>query len=68
METNITNELDMMNSWLSHNKLSLNADKTKCMVFHTCQKKIEPIEISINDIKIENVKRFKFLGIMFDEN
>ena len=33
-ETEINNELENVNIWLKHNKLSLNAQKTKLMVFH----------------------------------
>ena len=64
----ITTELDKVYVWLKHNKLSLNAKKTKCMTFHTCQKKIELLQLSIDGKPIEHVKYFKFLGILFDEN
>ena len=64
----ITTELDKVDVWLKHNKLSLNVDKTKCMTFHTCQKKIELLQLSIDGKPIEHVKYFKFLGILFDEN
>ena len=42
--------------------------KTKCMTFHTCQKKIELLQLSIDGKPIEHVKYLKFLGILFDEN
>ena len=35
----ITTELDKVDAWLKHNKLSLNVEITKCMTFHTWQKK-----------------------------
>ena len=35
-------------SWLKLNKLSLNADKTKYMIFHSNQRMIPPIALSIN--------------------
>ena len=38
------------------------------MTFHTCQKKIELLQLSIDGKPIEHVKYFKFLGILFDEN
>ena len=37
--TDINDELYKINEWLSVNKLSLNNNKTKAMVFHTAQKK-----------------------------
>ena len=54
--------------WLKLNRLSLNADKTKYMMFHTRQKNIRTLSITMDEKQIENVKSFKFLGIMFDEN
>ena len=68
VEGNVSNELNKFTRWLSLNKLSLNIDKTKCMTFHTRQKNIDPLIFSINGKQIENVKFFKFLGIMFDEH
>ena len=38
------------------------------MTFHTRQKNINQLTFSINGKQIENVKLFKFLGIMFDEH
>ena len=64
----ITTELDKVDARLKHNKLSLNVEKTKCMTFHTCQKKIDLLQLSIDGKPIEHVKYFKFLGILFDEN
>ena len=65
---NVANKLNKTNSYQSLNELSLNTDKTKCMTFHTRQKNIDPWTFSINGKQIENVKFFKFLGIMFDEH
>ena len=38
------------------------------MTFHTCQKKIELLQLSIDGKPIEHVQYFKFLGILFAEN
>ena len=61
-------ELNKVNNWLHENKLSLNIEKTKCMIFHQHQKKIEPMSFSINEVQIDNVSSFKFLGIMLNEH
>ena len=61
-------ELNKVNNWLHENKLSLNIEKTKCMIFHRHQKKIEPMSFSINEVQIDNVSSFKFLGIMLNEH
>ena len=60
-------EPNKVNNWLRENKLSLNIEKTKCMIFHRHQKKIEPMSFSINEVQIDNVSSFKFLGIMLNE-
>ena len=39
----VTIELNKIHLWLQNNKLSLNAEKTKCITFHTRQKHINPI-------------------------
>ena len=46
----------------------MNAEKTKCMTFHTRQKHINPILYSINAVEIENVNRFKFLSIFINNH
>ena len=65
VEHSISNELNKLNMWLQLNRLSLNADKTKYMMFHTRQKNIRTLSITMDEKQIENVKSFKFLGIMF---
>ena len=42
IEISVNSELEKVNVWLQHNKLSLNNDKTKCMIFHTLQRNINP--------------------------
>ena len=61
-------ELNKANNWLHENKLSLNSEKTKCMIFHRHQKKIEPMSFSINEVQIDNISSLKFLGIMLNEH
>ena len=68
IETDINNELEKVNLWLKLNKLYLNTLKIKLMVFHRKQKKIREIHLSINDIQIEQVPTFNFLGITLNEN
>ena len=38
----------------------LNVEKTECMTFHTCQKKMELLQLSIARKPIEHVHSFKF--------
>ena len=67
-ETDINRELEKVNIWLKLNKLSLNTQKTKLMLFHRKQKHLDEINFVINGIEIEHVPSFNFLGIMLDEN
>ena len=66
---NINSEINVITDWLALNKLSLNAKKTKMMVFHYHQKRISNMKLKlfINRTKIEQVKEFCFLGVVFDE-
>ena len=63
-EIQINAELEKMNAWLSANKLSLNVKKTKCIVFHTAQRKINYQNLIMNNSNIERVTQFNFLGII----
>jgi len=62
-------ELQNIFDWLSLNKLSLNANKTKCMKFHTAKnKKAENIQLNLKiaNTPVECVNEFNFLGITID--
>ena len=65
----INTELNMIFEWLSLNKLSLNVKKTKMMIFHYSQRKISHIipKLFINNVQIECIPDFNFLGIILDE-
>ena len=56
--------------WLKVNKLSLNIDKTKFILFKPRQKKIhQSFRIAIdNNKEIKQVKETVFLGVIIDEN
>ena len=67
IETNINTELDKISDWLKLNKLSLNCEKTKAMLFHKPQRQIICPNICINGYNIEFVDKFDFLGIVIDK-
>ena len=50
--------------WLKANKLSLNVNTTKAMVFHMSQKWIQLHLLKIAGADIELVDNFNFLGII----
>ena len=64
----INNELEKVNNWLVSNKLSLNAKKTKYMVFHKQNKTVMDLNISINNVAISKVTTFNFLGLHLNSN
>ena len=65
-------ELANINQWLTSNKLSLNAKKTKYSCFHKPNKKDDiPLmlpKLAINNHVNERQEFFKFLGVLLDEN
>ena len=78
---NTNNELSKICEWLKINKLSLNAKKTKYMIFHKPQKKLTKYMIfhkpqkkltiptlQIDGNELESVNEFCFLCIIFDKH
>ena len=63
----INEELCKVSTWLSANKLALNVAKAKYIMFRTINKRIQYPEVKLNNIAIERVSKFKFLGIWLDE-
>ena len=68
----VNKELVNINTWFQANKLSLNANKTKYVLFHKSRsKKNIPADLPMLKISETEIKRehsLKFLGVMVDEN
>ena len=67
----INSELDKIADWLAVNKISLNVQKTKFMIFHYRQRIITGNDIPrlmINNTLVEQVTEFNFLGFTVNEN
>ena len=64
-EVLINDELEKVNKWLKLNKLAVNVDKTKSMLFHK-RRPVTPIQFSMNNRIIDVVQYFNYLGIMLD--
>ena len=60
----LNNELTKITDWLSSNKLSLNVKKTKFTVFHTPQRRVNYLTLKLNNVNIERVSQFNFLGVI----
>ena len=67
---NAQQDLQNIDQWMIANKLSLNASKTKCMLFRSTKSKTPPSDqsISLRKLDIEQVSSFKFLGVHIDEH
>ena len=67
-EKEINKELNLITEWLTSNKLSLNVQKTKFIVFHTDQRVVNYPTLQINNTIIERVTQFNFLGLILSSN
>ena len=65
-------ELSHLNYWFCTNKLSLNTDKNKYVLFHKAKSKDNlPLvlpDLFINDVKIKRENSLIFLVVLIDEN
>ena len=54
--------------WFKANKLTLNVDKTKFMIFGTNRmlRKFHNVQLIYNNHQIERVDEFKYLGVKLD--
>ena len=69
VEFSIKIELHNICEWLKQNKLSLNLNKFKYMLFKTARRKFinPPLLKKINNINIDRVHELNFLGLTFNE-
>ena len=58
-------ELSKVSNWLSANKLSINVDKSKLLIFSQ-RNSITKAELSINNEKLHEVNHAKYLGVLID--
>ena len=69
LSENINSELKNVHDWLAVNKLSLNIVKTKYMIFHFPQRKIDlTLDLKIDNIPISKTSEFNFLGLVIHDN
>ena len=54
-------------TWFQLNKLTLNVEKTKRMLFHK-RRTVGPIHISINNKAVDIVPQFNYLCIIVDKH
>ena len=64
---NYFNEIDYFTNWCSSNKLLLNTDKTKELIFDFRTNPTNIIPVVINGNVIEQVHTYKYLGVVIDD-
>ena len=64
----LNDELNKISTWLRCNKLHANASKTKAMIFHPRQKRVQQPQLLINETPIDFVDQFNYLGITLDKH
>ena len=68
----VNSELKLVNEWFLTNKLSLNAKKTKYVLFHKvsmCDSLPSQLPtMTFNNIEIKRENSIKFLGVIIDKN
>ena len=65
----IINKFNELNRWCISNKLTINANKTNFILYHTTNRPIpnDFSEITTEFMTIKRVNSFKYLGILLDE-
>ena len=69
MSTVLSQELEIINDWFCANKLLLNANKTKLIIFKSrkCRMDVDPPPVYLNGVEIKRVPHENFLGFQLDE-
>ena len=67
---NAQQDLHNIDQWMIANKLSINASKTKCMLFRSTKLKTPSSgqSISLRKLDIEQISSLKFYGVHVDEH
>ena len=61
-------EVQKFSHWLLSNKLTLNLQKSKYMLFYKPQKRVKITNFTINNTNIECVDEFNYLGLMLNKH
>ena len=71
IQSSLSRDLKKLSKWLVCNRLTLNATKTEFMVIGSRQRLSslsDTLELSIDNVPVEQVSSVKSLGIYIDEN
>jgi hypothetical protein len=67
LQARVNSDVAAIHKWSRANGLTLNVSKTKCMLITTSNVR-EKLDIRLNDIPIEEVESFQYLGIIIQNN
>jgi hypothetical protein len=62
----LNDDLKLLMDWMNYNKLCVNVEKTKCMIF-TSRRVYQSPCIKMNGIEVEIVGTYKYLGLTIDD-
>ena len=68
LECEINHDLETISDWFKANKLTLNVNKTVCMIFPPNKNSVNNINIKILEQEIPICSKTKFLGLWLDSN
>ena len=66
IERQLQQVLNNLNKWSNENGFKFSKSKTKCMHFCNLRRLHLDPELTLDDVRIEVVQEFKFLGLLFD--
>ena len=66
LEKMVDQEINKVDSWMRHNKLTLNYSKTVYMIFNSDKKQSSPFRVQIGSHLINKLNSTKYLGMHFD--
>lgn len=69
MTSTMQHDLDLLYEWLYNNLLSINADKTKYMIFHSPLMSVNSLNttLKIDGKSIDRISEFKYLGLIIQD-
>ena len=70
IEKKLNEDLHNLSIWLVNNHMKVNVSKTKVMLLGTIAKtsKVSHVHVFMDDIEVENVTCYKYLGVHIDVN
>ena len=70
IESELNSDLNILNWWLTLNRLSLNISKSKFIIIgsNQCLSNLDSISVTVDDKPIEEVSSFTYLGVIINKH